>query len=287
MGTMFLLGLRHGLDPDHLSIIDGLTLQASRWRSKVSPWVGTLFSLGHGGIVTAIALLVSVASHHVEFPPLLVSIGGWLPVALLLLVAGLNLRTLLRAEEPESHWLVEHVLPSWLKGFGHPAAIVLIGMLFGLVFDTATQIAAWSYVAGEEHSASGALALGLAFTLGMVVTDTVDSRLLFGLLRRVDRQDAARFRRRLTWAIVALSMGMACLGAMRQLVPEVSIDEGVILVAGVLVVLAPLAGSLWRLRRRHGGPSLAESPSDTGGQPITPGRRAVPAPVPPGRDSGR
>ena len=45
---MFVLGLRHGLDPDHIACIDGLT-----WRTldhdhnhRLAPWVGTLFAVG-------------------------------------------------------------------------------------------------------------------------------------------------------------------------------------------------------------------------------------------------
>jgi len=54
-----LLGMQHGLDPDHLAAIDGLT----RFNARVNPararWCGLWFSLGHGTLVTLATLLVA------------------------------------------------------------------------------------------------------------------------------------------------------------------------------------------------------------------------------------
>ena len=41
----FLMGLRHGLDPDHLVIINGITLQETN--INTSKWNGFMFSMGH------------------------------------------------------------------------------------------------------------------------------------------------------------------------------------------------------------------------------------------------
>ena len=43
------LGMRHGVDPDHLAAVDGLS------RVRPSPLNGVLFALGHGGVVTLLA----------------------------------------------------------------------------------------------------------------------------------------------------------------------------------------------------------------------------------------
>lgn len=46
---MFVLGLRHGLDPDHIACVDGLTWRAlNRAQHRHAPWIGTLFAIGHG-----------------------------------------------------------------------------------------------------------------------------------------------------------------------------------------------------------------------------------------------
>src|SRR2546428_14111160 len=59
---VFLLGLRHGFDPDHLVAIDGLT------RSNRSRWNGLFFSLGHGMVVTLVGLVVALAATEWQGP---------------------------------------------------------------------------------------------------------------------------------------------------------------------------------------------------------------------------
>ena len=50
---MFVLGLRHGLDPDHIACIDGLTWRALNHEHQHAHWIGTLFAIGHGLLVTS------------------------------------------------------------------------------------------------------------------------------------------------------------------------------------------------------------------------------------------
>ena len=57
--VVFMLGLQHGLDPDHIATIDGLTRFNAQLRPHVSRWSGILFSLGHGIIVTLVAAMVA------------------------------------------------------------------------------------------------------------------------------------------------------------------------------------------------------------------------------------
>ena len=52
LSLIFLLGLRHGLDPDHIAIIDGISMRLTQQKNKLAPWVGTLFALGHGLVIT-------------------------------------------------------------------------------------------------------------------------------------------------------------------------------------------------------------------------------------------
>ncbi len=63
---MFVLGLRHGLDPDHIACIDGLTWSTLEHNHKLAPWVGTLFALGHGLPVTGIAVGVNQLSRYIH-----------------------------------------------------------------------------------------------------------------------------------------------------------------------------------------------------------------------------
>ena len=59
VGVVFMLGLKHGVDPDHLAAIDGLTRFNAGRRPLLSRWSGLLFSAGHGVVVTAVAIFVA------------------------------------------------------------------------------------------------------------------------------------------------------------------------------------------------------------------------------------
>ena len=61
----FVLGLRHGMDPDHLATIDGLTrFNAAAGRMRLARLCGFLFSLGHGAVVCVAALVAGVWCFH-------------------------------------------------------------------------------------------------------------------------------------------------------------------------------------------------------------------------------
>ena len=61
---VFLLGLRHGLDPDHLAAIDGLTRAGTREGAR--RWCGLFFALGHGVVITLVGLAVAIAATEWE-----------------------------------------------------------------------------------------------------------------------------------------------------------------------------------------------------------------------------
>src|SRR5258707_8721726 len=68
VAVVFLLGLKHGLDPDHLAAIDGLTRFNAANRPRLSRWSGLLFSAGHGVVVTAIAVAVATIAAEWRAP---------------------------------------------------------------------------------------------------------------------------------------------------------------------------------------------------------------------------
>jgi high-affinity nickel permease len=76
---MLVLGLRHGLDPDHVACIDGLTWRAMQHGRHHSPWVGTLFAIGHGLLVTMVAVVFSQVGRVVEVATGRGSLTGCLP----------------------------------------------------------------------------------------------------------------------------------------------------------------------------------------------------------------
>ena len=65
MTTAFLLGLRHGLDLDHLATIDAITRTV---QGNLSKMVGFLFSLGHGLVVTIVSLVIGSGLMQTHIP---------------------------------------------------------------------------------------------------------------------------------------------------------------------------------------------------------------------------
>jgi high-affinity nickel-transport protein len=249
---MFVLGLRHGLDPDHIACIDGLTWRTLDHDKRLAPWVGTLFALGHGLLVTAIAVGVSKLSHNVTVPDTVVEIFKWVPTALLLFVGTLNLRQLLQADRAyqPTGWKLK-LIPARLRNHSSPFAIVLIGVLFATVFDTATQASAWGYVATNNGGSLAALAAGLVFTLGMVITDSLDGRLLCRIVKRADGVEMGRrYRRILGWLIVCLSYGVACYNMIKELIPAVELDELAYSLVGFTLVMIVFMMWIWSYRTK-------------------------------------
>ena len=247
---MFVLGLRHGLDPDHIACIDGLTWSTLEHNHKLAPWVGTLFALGHGLLVTGIAVGVNQLSRDIHVPGTLITIFGWIPTVLLLLVGTLNLRQLLvpgQAFQPTG-WKTK-LLPRRLRNSSNPLAIVLIGVLFATVFDTATQASAWGFVATNSGGILAAAGAGLMFTFGMIITDTVDGRLLCHIVKGANSVAAGqRYRRTLGWMIVALSFGVATYNILKAVLPSIELDHfGYSMVGGLLFSIVVL---MWALTYR-------------------------------------
>ena len=88
---VFLLGLKHGFDADHLATIDGLTRFNARHQRPFARYCGALFSLGHGVVVLAIALAVGVVSEKWEAPEWLELSGAWVSIGFLTLLGVVNL----------------------------------------------------------------------------------------------------------------------------------------------------------------------------------------------------
>jgi nickel/cobalt transporter (NiCoT) family protein len=249
-GLLFILGLRHGLDPDHIAVVDNLTFRAAEERPSLAPWVGTLFALGHSLSVAIIAVGVSWLSGLFAPPAWLGPAVDWLVVTLLALVGVLNLRALLSAEAYRPVGWRQGLIPRALRGTSHPFAIVAIGMIFGLVFDTATQAAAWGAAASAGGGALGALTVACVFAAGMLLTDTLDSQIVARLLRtKGDPARVRHYRRSVGWLIVVLSFGMAAYALAGVVGADIDLSDDLFTAFGVVMALLVTA-SLLAARRR-------------------------------------
>ena len=148
---VFVLGMKHGFDADHLATIDGLTRFNARSKPRLARLCGALFSLGHGIVVVAIALGVSMAAAHWDAPGWLKLSGTAISVLFLTTLGVVNLHAVLTTPADQV------VRPVGLKGrwFGrlgqssHPLLIMTVGALFALSFDTVSQAALFAVTAEQ------------------------------------------------------------------------------------------------------------------------------------------
>ncbi len=247
---MFILGLRHGLDPDHIAMIDNMVYRTLLVRPSMAPWIGTLFALGHGLTVTLIAVVLSTFTINISLPHFIILISEWLPIILLFIIGTLNLFDLLRRQDYRAVGWKIYFIPKQLRNSSHPLAIFLVGIIFALVFDTATQAAAWGYAATVDSGVFGALLVGLVFTTGMVITDTIDGRLMARFLGHLSYKDKMLvYRRKIGWIIVALSYGIVIYAITTYLNPAFELSETTLSSLGLILFLLLLIAYVWVIRR--------------------------------------
>jgi high-affinity nickel-transport protein len=200
---VFVLGLKHGFDPDHLVAIDGFARSAARTRPRLSRWAGACFSLGHGAVVTLVALGVALVASEWRPPAWLEPLGAAVSIGVLLALGGANLALLWRTAPGvpvaplglRSRWLGARLAQA-----SHPAAIAAVGAAFALSFDTLANVLLFS-----GAGALLALGLGALFTLGMVLTDALNGWWVARMVLRADARAAAASR----W--MSLAIGVLCL----------------------------------------------------------------------------
>ncbi len=93
---VFVLGVKHGMDPDHLATIDSLTRFNSQHRPRLARWSGFLFSMGHGLVVTAVAAAAAMIMTDWSPPVWLEHFGAWVSIAFLLALGCVNLAAVFR-----------------------------------------------------------------------------------------------------------------------------------------------------------------------------------------------
>jgi len=234
----FVLGMKHGFDADHLATIDGLTRYNVRQRPGLARYCGTLFSLGHGAVVMAIALGVSAIAGRWAVPEWFGLLGALISIVFLLALGSLNIAAVLAAGPDEI------VQPVGLKGkllgnlrhVSQPALITLVGALFALSFDTLSQAAFFALTATRFGGWEHALILATLFMLGMLLTDGINGLWIARLIARAD-QVALVASRVIGLVVSGISLLVAAFGAAKLLSPAVDAwSEGKELVFGCTLV---------------------------------------------------
>jgi len=240
---VLVLGAKHGMDPDHLAMIDGLTRFNSGRRPRLARWSGCLFSLGHGFVVTLVAGTVAAFTTHWSAPAWLELLGAWISIAFLLALGAVNLAAVFRTPRDQVV-RAKGIKGRWLGSLaetGHPVVIATIGAAFALSFDTFSQAALFSLTASHVAGWIFSVALGLVFTAGMMAADGLNGAWVARLLTGADRR-ALVASRLMSLSIALLGISIAVLGAARIFLPRGALaTEGTGAPMGLLVVALVLA----------------------------------------------
>jgi high-affinity nickel-transport protein len=209
LGTAVLaysFGLRHAVDADHIAAIDNVTRKLMQ-ENKRPVSVGFFFSLGHSTVVIAasVAIALTTATIHNDFPNL-EKVGGLISSTVsalfLLAIAAINMvvlwdvyktfQTVKRGGIYDEQSLDEFLNQRGLLGRIFRPLFRLIdsswkmfplGLLFGLGFDTATEVALLGISANQAAKGLpiwSILIFPALFTAGMSLIDTTDGILMLG-----------------------------------------------------------------------------------------------------------
>ena len=243
--VMVLLGVRHALDVDHIAAIDNLV--RIRSADRKARWVGSFFSAGHMLAVCAemVALVYIVKSLEAESS--LEVIGGGAGAVALGVIGLFNFYSLRKYGRSGFGMLADRASRR-TRFAGAVGSPLLIGFVFGLGFDTASQVSALtvSAVASATQGVQVALVLTGFFAAGIIPTDTLDSLVLREVLSRMSASSGFKVMSYCLSAIAILLAGLEALGA----------TAGVALIpawSGALLALTVVAaGMLYSYREMPG-----------------------------------
>lgn len=201
--TAYLLGVRHAFDADHIAVIDNTTRKLVG-EGKRSLSAGFWFSLGHSSVVFGLAFLLAIGVRAVVGPvqdedsPLLQTfalVGSLVAGTFLILIGLSNLfaavgiakvfRRMRGGEfdeaELESHLeqrgFIARLLTGVMRRVSKPWHLYPVGLLMGLGFDTASQVALLVLAAGTAAFTLpwyAILVLPVLFAAGMSLFDALD-----------------------------------------------------------------------------------------------------------------
>ncbi len=202
--TAYLFGLRHAFDADHIAAVDD-TVRYLLQKGQRPLGTGFFFSLGHSTVVFALAIGIASAATAVKAGlPQLRNLGGLIGAGVsgtfLWIIGILNLFVLLdilrvwrKAKSgTHSHAHLEMLLQKrgllnrlfggrLQRMMNHSWQMYPLGLLFGLGFDTASEVGLLAMTAGAsagELPAAAVLSLPVLFAAGMTLMDTTDGVLM-------------------------------------------------------------------------------------------------------------
>lgn len=236
----FAFGVKHGLDPDHLAAIDGLSKFNAPEKPWLARWSGVLFSLGHGLVVTAAMEIIALMPSRISLPEWLEGLGVAISILTLLLLGILNLFAAFNSRSTAAGSIG---LKSWMQfQSGHPAIVLGIGALFALSFDTMSQAAFFSLAANHVSIELYAFTLGVVFTCGMIISDGMNGMLTARFIKESEKR-ALIASRVMSLVIGSVSLLAAIFGIIRWIQSAYMEDAGQFdFWQGIAVVIWVIAG---------------------------------------------
>jgi nickel/cobalt transporter (NiCoT) family protein len=201
----YTFGLRHAVDADHIAAIDNTTRKLmSDGQRPVG--VGLFFSLGHSTVVVALSVVIALFASVITDIPALQEIGGLIgtsvSAAFLLVIGVINLVVLVDIyrmfrrvagggsyseatleEFLNERGLLARIFRPMLRAIRQSWHMYPLGLLFGLGFDTASEVALLGLAAtsGANHvPIAFILVLPALFAAGMSLVDATDGVLMLG-----------------------------------------------------------------------------------------------------------
>ena len=249
-------GLRHAVDADHIAAIDNVTRKLMQQGQRPVS-VGLWFSLGHSAVVAALSVAVAVASTAISGRfAAMKAVGGIIGTSVsalfLFAIAIVNIFVLVSVYrtfqavmrgEPfvendfdlllNSRGFLSRIFRPLFRLVSKSWHVLGIGLLFGLGFDTATEIALFGISAtqaADGHALATILVFPALFTVGMSLVDTTDGVLMLG------------------------AYGWAYMKPLRKLYYNMTITTVSVVVAVLVggVETLGLIGDQWGLTKGHG-----------------------------------
>jgi len=291
--TAYLLGVRHAFDADHIAVIDNTTRKLVG-EGKRSLSAGFWFSLGHSSVVFGLAFLLAIGVRAVVGPvqdegsPMLQTLGliGSVVAGTFLILIGLtNLLAVVgitkvfkamrngelnEAElerQLERRGFLARLLSRVMHRVSKPWHLYPVGLLMGLGFDTATQVALLVLAAGTAAFTLpwyAILVLPVLFAAGMSLFDAADGVLMARAYGWAFLQPVRKVFYNLTVTVlsvlVALVVGVIVLAGL--LTERLGIDTGPLavigsanlefvgfVIVGLFVITWAVALAVWRFGR--------------------------------------
>lgn len=250
----WVFGLRHAVDADHIAAIDNVVRKLMH-AGGAPRTVGLYFALGHSTVVVIATMLLALGVVSLGGDSLLRDIGGFIGTSVsalfLLVIAAINLaifaglwRTLRAARKQGVHdaagleallanrGVLARLLGPMFRLVTRPGHMYPLGFLFGLGFDTATEIGLLSISASEAArgtSLADVLVFPALFASGMALVDTADSALMVSAYRWafVDPLRKLWYNLTITGASIAVALLIGGIEALGLISDRLGLSGGV------------------------------------------------------------